>query len=142
MPAPLVELLGQRNALLFYAQRMQSALQATMQSMLYVGAAHNFMHNQLADARQADPIKREDNIDVFMPFSTWQQDHLPHDAFKQAAPCVAEYLADCFVPLDADCAYGLPVDKTICHHLPIASVLHFVQNATLPTETAPSSSTS
>ncbi len=70
MPAPLVDLLGQRNALPFYAQCLQSSLQATMQSMLYVGAAHNFMYNQLVDARRADPTKQEDPVDLFMTYST------------------------------------------------------------------------
>jgi hypothetical protein len=123
----IVDLIGQRNALLFYSQRLQAALQTQKYVMLYISQCHDHREAQLAAALQADQSDTE--YPAYMSYNHWQKTHMPVEAFSKAAPYVAECLADCFVPLDPDYDYGLPVKHTICNKIDLQGTLRDVQRS-------------
>ncbi len=46
-------------------------------------------------------------------YNQWQPTQPAVETTTLAAPYVAQYLADCFIPLDPDCDYGLPVTQIV-----------------------------
>jgi hypothetical protein len=55
MPKAVVDLLGQRNALLFYSQRLQAALQTQKRMMQYASDSFDTRTLQLAEALDISP---------------------------------------------------------------------------------------
>jgi hypothetical protein len=102
MPRPMINAIGQRNALLHYGQKTQAALEEAVHQLSHYKAETYRCHRLIHDHRTLFPSGMNP------PFPT-----LPAHVRSPvtAAPTVAEYLAYCHVPLDPNSTYGTLVDK-------------------------------
>jgi hypothetical protein len=97
MPPSMITLIGQRNALLYYGQKVQAALEETVHQLSYFKAETQRCHALIRSQRNVIP---EAHNPVFPTLATHAR------ATVAAAPAVAEYLAYCHVPLSTTGAGG------------------------------------
>jgi hypothetical protein len=83
--------------------------------MQYASDSFDTRTLQLAEALKISPEEVNQEWEQYMTFAEWERQQKESGAAPttQVAPYVAEYLADCFVPLDPGLDYGLAVTQTV-----------------------------
>jgi hypothetical protein len=102
MPRAMIHTIGQRNALLYYGQKTQAALEEAVHQLAHYKTETYRCHQIIHAHRAMIPTSMNP------PFPTITT-HVRSPV--TVAPTVAEYLAYCHVPLDPNSTYGTLVDK-------------------------------